>query len=183
ISRSDAATHARFSLDTTPRIAHPERRGKPMPVFCARWPNGSFSIVEAGDLQEAYVRLDEFGPEPAAVWPLASCAMDFGLTDEGSFQLLQIGEDMEEELLEKAYPALLEAYRAEVLVPDAADPAAMAAHDAEAEQRMRKAVDAERQRCAGVEEQAPSTLIGRDLQQRVSGSGRFIDGLVYRVAG
>lgn len=153
-----------------------------MPVFCARWPNGSFSIVEAGDLQEAYIRLDEFGPEPAAVWPLASCAMDFDLTDEGSFQLLQIGEEMEEELLEKAYPSLLQAHRAEVLAPETADPAAMAARDAEAEQRMRMAVEAERQRCAGVEEQPASTSIGRDVQQRLSGSGRFIDSLVDQVA-
>jgi hypothetical protein len=30
----------------------------------ARWPDGSFSLVHAGDEQDAYVQLDELGVEP-----------------------------------------------------------------------------------------------------------------------
>jgi hypothetical protein len=36
-----------------------------MAVYFARWKDGSFSIAEADDEDEAYELLDEFGDEPA----------------------------------------------------------------------------------------------------------------------
>ena len=36
-----------------------------MPTFCARWPDGSFSIVGADDETDALIQLDELGDEPA----------------------------------------------------------------------------------------------------------------------
>ena len=43
-----------------------------MPVFFARWPDGSFSIVSAMDETDAYVQLDEIADEPAEVWEMQS---------------------------------------------------------------------------------------------------------------
>ena len=38
-----------------------------MPMYFARWPDGSFSVVHAHDEQDAYVQLDELGVEPATI--------------------------------------------------------------------------------------------------------------------
>jgi hypothetical protein len=34
-------------------------------VFCARWPDGSLSVVEADDEIQARIQLDELGEDPA----------------------------------------------------------------------------------------------------------------------
>ena len=46
-----------------------------MPTFCARWPDGSFSIVGADDETDALIQLDELGDEPAELWPMDSCLL------------------------------------------------------------------------------------------------------------
>jgi hypothetical protein len=51
--------------------------GAYMPAFCARWPDGSFSIVDAEDQTEALIQLDEIGDEPADLWQMQSCLLDF----------------------------------------------------------------------------------------------------------
>ena len=58
-----------------------------MPAFCARWPDGSFSIVDADDETHALIQLDELGDEPAQLWQLRSCLLDFELTDSGTFRI------------------------------------------------------------------------------------------------
>jgi hypothetical protein len=75
-----------------------------MAVYFARWKDGSFSIVEADDEDDACELLDEFGDEPAELWPLKSCLIDFQLTDRGSFRLGHFGELMQDEILEWGYP-------------------------------------------------------------------------------
>jgi hypothetical protein len=35
--------------------------GEHMPAFCARWPDGSFSIVDADDETHALIQLDQLG--------------------------------------------------------------------------------------------------------------------------
>jgi len=75
-----------------------------MPAFCARWPDGSFSIVDADDKTDARVQLDEFGDEPAELWQMKSCLLDFEMTDHGTVRLAQFGELTEPEILTRAYP-------------------------------------------------------------------------------
>ncbi len=152
-----------------------------MPVYCARWPDASFSVVVADDEDEAYVKLDEFGVEPAMVWELASCAMDFELTEAGAFRLAAFGSEMLEEILEKAYPSLLKTISSDVLedhsMEDAAD---LAKYDPAARELLTRAVAAERRRFAGMKERPASTEIGKDIQRHVTGSGRYIDALVNK---
>ncbi len=77
-----------------------------MPAFCARWPDGSFSIIDADDETDARIQLDELGDEPADLWAMESCLLDFELTDSGTFRLTQFGERTAPEILERAYPVL-----------------------------------------------------------------------------
>jgi hypothetical protein len=77
-----------------------------MPAFCARWPDGSFSIVGADDETDALIQLDEPGDEPAELWPMDTCPLDFDLTNEGTFRLKQFGEQTGSEILERGYPVL-----------------------------------------------------------------------------
>ena len=73
--------------------------------FCARWPDGSFSIVDAEDETDALIQLDELGDEPAELWPIQSCLVDFELTDDGTFRLKQFGEQTAPEILRNATKA------------------------------------------------------------------------------
>jgi hypothetical protein len=66
--------------------------GDYMPAFCARWPDGSFSIVDADDETHALIQLDELGDEPAQLWQLQSCLLDFELTDSGTLRMREFGE-------------------------------------------------------------------------------------------
>ena len=75
-----------------------------MPVYFARWKDGSFSIAEAEDEDEAYELLDEFGDEPAELSRLNSCLIDFELTERGHFRLGHFGELMQDEIFERGYP-------------------------------------------------------------------------------
>src|ERR1035438_9581370 len=77
-----------------------------MSVFCARWPDGSFSIVDADDETHARIQLDELGEEPAELWPMQSCLLDFDLNDEGTIRPKQFGEQTGPEILARAYPVL-----------------------------------------------------------------------------
>ena len=77
-----------------------------MPAFCARWPDGSFSIVDADDEVHALILLDELADEPAELWQMQSCLLDFELTDDGTFRLSQFGEDTGPEIMERAHPVL-----------------------------------------------------------------------------
>src|SRR5271167_2816041 len=77
-----------------------------MPAFCARWPDGSFSIVGADDETHALIQLDELGDEPAQLWQLQSCLLDFELTENGTFRIRQFGEETGPEIMERAYPLL-----------------------------------------------------------------------------
>jgi hypothetical protein len=60
-----------------------------MPAFCARWPDGSFSLVTADDETHALIQPDELADEPAELSELESCLLDFELTDDGAFRITQ----------------------------------------------------------------------------------------------
>ncbi len=143
-----------------------------MPMYFARWPDGSFSLVHASDEQDAYVKLDELGVEPAELRLMESCLIDFELTDSGSFRLHEFGEETLGEILD-GYPALNAALTSGVLDED----------EASAKEVLSKAVQAERERFQSFEPSPASTEIGKALQGRLAGSGHYVDALVEMVAG
>jgi hypothetical protein len=156
-----------------------------MPMYFARWPDGSFSVVHASDEQDASVQLDELGVEPAELHPMQSCLIDFEFTDSGTFRLCQFGDDTLDEILENGYPLLDAALRSEPLdehdVVD--DVAATDRYDDSAKGILSDAVRAERERCKSFEPSPAATEIGKALQGHLGGSGSYMDALVERVAG
>lgn len=53
-----------------------------MPAFCARWPDGSFrSSMPTMKLTHACSSMS-LTEEPAELWPMHSCMLDFDLTDD-----------------------------------------------------------------------------------------------------
>ena len=155
-----------------------------MPMYFARWPNGSFSVVHAHDEQDAYVQLDELGVEPAELRLMESCLIDFELTDSGTFRLCQFGDDTLDEILENGYPLLDAALRSDLLnehdVVD--DGGSIDRYDDSATEILSHAVRAERERCKPFEPSPASTEIGKALQGHLGGSGHYVDALVEMVA-
>jgi hypothetical protein len=83
-----------------------------MPAFCARWPDGGFSIVDVDDETHALIELDQLGDEPTQIWQMQSCLLDFELTENGAFLLKEFGEETGPEIMRKAYPDLNKALTA-----------------------------------------------------------------------
>jgi len=153
-----------------------------MPVYFARWKDGSFSIVEAEDEGEAYGLLDEFGDEPAELSALESCLIDFELTERGSFRLRDFGGVMRDEILEKGYPLLADALAS--VAPQEYDPEPDDAPEnvSDVPTPVAKAVQAERERFAGFRPASARTELGKDIQAVTNTSGRNVDAMVQRKA-
>lgn len=81
-----------------------------MPLYMCRWPNGDLSFVSARNKTEAVAigRLDEFDAceESWLIQVPDFFMLDFRLDDVGRLELQQIGEELEEFIYSKAYPAL-----------------------------------------------------------------------------
>ena len=154
-----------------------------MPAYCARWPDGSFSIVTARNQKHAIFQLDELGDEPADIWPLEACLIDFELTDQGTVRLKQFGELTGPAILERSYPILSEVRSREVFRDDPVeDGGTPIAHNASEAEAIRKAVELERNRCADFEGTPASTEVGKKLQKELGASGILVDALVKREA-
>jgi hypothetical protein len=155
-----------------------------MPVFCARWPDGSFSIVDADDEVHALILLDELGDEPAKLWQMQSCLLDFELTDDGTFRLSQFGEETGPEIMERAYPVLSEALLNQALADEPVEDHSEALSlEAEVQATVRKAVDEERNRLKDFRRTEAATEAGKGLQGAIGGSGAYIDAIVHQAAG
>jgi|HubBroStandDraft_1064217.scaffolds.fasta_scaffold05785_4 hypothetical protein len=154
-----------------------------MPIFLARWPDGSFSLVDAYDEQSAFVLLDELGDEPAELRLMENCLVDFDLTDSGAFRLRQFGEETWEQILD-SYPSLNAALKSGELddhnIVD--DARGIDEYSASAKETLAKAVQAERERFKSFEPSPASTEIGKALQGQLGGSGHYVDALVEMVA-
>jgi len=154
-----------------------------MPAFCARWPDGSFSIVAADDKTHALIQLDELGDEPAELWQMESCLLDFELTDRGTFRIRQFGEETGPEIMDKAYPLLSEALADEMFaehqMEDQDEPLE---YGPEAARVIRKAVDAERGRAKDFQRTLATTEQGKALQRELGGSRVYIDAIVEQAA-
>jgi hypothetical protein len=154
-----------------------------MPAFCARWPDGSFSIVEADNKTHALIQLDELGDEPAELWRMQSCLLDFELTESGTFRIRQFGEGTGPEIMERAYPVLSKALEDETFaehpMEDQVEPPRYASEAAEA---LRQAVEAERERLRDFQRTSATTEQGKGLQRELGGSGTYIDAIVAQAA-
>lgn len=154
-----------------------------MPAFCARWPDGSFSIVDAHDEADALVQLDEFGDEPAELWQMKSCMLDFEMTDHGTFRLAQFGELTEAETLTRAYPLLSKALEGENFYEHAIiDEGESPNYGSDAAEVVRAAVEAERERLRDFQRKEATTERGKDIQRQLGGSGVYIDAIVNKAA-
>jgi len=155
-----------------------------MPVFCARWPDGSFSIVGADNEDHALIQLDELGDEPAELWQMESCLLDFELTDKGTFRLKQFGEQTGPEILHKAYPVLEKALESEALAEHTIEdqPELEQSYPPGAAKILGKAVEAERKRLEAFQPTSATTEQGKDIQRAIGGSGAYIDAFVQQAA-
>lgn len=154
-----------------------------MPAFCARWPDGSFSVVDANDETHARIQLDELGEEPAELWLMQSCLLDFDLTDEGSIRLKQFGEQTAPEILARGYPLLKQALEGEAFAEHAIEQQTEPQeYDSAATKILRKAVQAERKRLATFRRTSATTERGKEIQREFGGSGAYVDAIVEHVA-
>ncbi len=154
-----------------------------MPAFCARWPDGSFSIVDADDETHALIQLDELGDEPAQLWQLQSCLLDSKLTDSGTFRIREFGEETGSEIMERAYPILNNALQEEVFAAHAMeDPSESLKYGSAATEVLHVAVDAERERLRHFQRTTATTEHGKNIQRELGGSGAYIDAIVEQAA-
>ena len=154
-----------------------------MPAFCARWPDGSFSIVDADDETDALIQLDELGEEPAELWQMQSCLLDFELTESGTFRVSQFGEETGPEIMERAYPVLSKALEAETFAEhEMAEQSESPTYGPEATEVLHKAVAAERGRLRDSPRTSATTELGKGIQRELGASGAYVDAMVERAA-
>jgi hypothetical protein len=155
-----------------------------MPMYFARWPDGSFSVVDAADEQSAYVQLDELGPEPAELRLMESCLIDFELTDSGTFRLREFGGETLGEILDNGYPALKAALSSGRLADHGVvdDAEGIDGYDDSAKAILADAVRTERERFKDFEPSPASTELGKALQENLGASGHYVDALVQTPA-
>jgi len=157
--------------------------GDHMPAFCARWPDGSFSIVDADDETHALIQLDELSDEPAQLWQLQSCLLDFELTDSGTFRIREFGEQTGSEIMERAYPVLSKALEDQAFAEHALEDQSEAVeYGSETTEVLRGAVDAERKRLRDFQRTSAATEHGKTIQRELGGSGAYIDAIVEQAA-
>src|SRR5258708_34568583 len=78
-----------------------------MAIYLCRWPNGEFSIVNAKTKGDAIEMLDEWGnAEQALLSRMTDCMFDFGLCDDGQFELANIGESTHDGIMKTCFPDL-----------------------------------------------------------------------------
>jgi hypothetical protein len=178
----EASCVVKRSTAPTVKIEPGLPRTEHMAVYFARWKDGSFSIVEADDEDEAYELLDEFGDEPAELSPLKSCLIDFELTDRGSFRLRDFGEVMRDEIRERGYPLLQTALQSAAAQEYDPEPHDVPEDVADVPPDVAKAIKAERERFAGFRPGSAGTELGKDIQEHTNTSGRNVDAMIKRKA-
>lgn len=154
-----------------------------MPAFCARWPDGSFSIADADDETDALIQFDELGDEPAELWQMQSCLLDFELTESGTFRISRFGEQTGPEIMERAYPVLSKALEAEKFAEhEMEDQSESPTYGPEATEVLHQAVVAERNRLRDSPRASATTELGKGIQRELGASGAYVDAMVEQAA-
>ena len=152
-----------------------------MAIFLCRWPNGSFSVVGAGNKTEALMELDEIGDtDGAEISRMPACILDFEIVppdanhEIGFERLIRFsgfGEDTRNFVLEKAYPKLNETLGT-ALETEETDPVA-------ARKLWSEAVEIEMNRVHH-EPITADTEIGRRIQDQAGMSGAVANRIVRK---
>lgn len=149
-------------------------------LYLCRWPNGEFSLVKADDRKAAVVQLDECaGAEPAWLFPVDTCMVDFRLNDRGEIELSEFGEETGAFIWEKCFPELDEVLSSEDVLKHLSGK-----RSRKAAYKIRRAVEHERKRLWDAQgAPTPSkTALGRDLQKCLGTVGPVADRFVEVVA-
>ena len=143
-----------------------------MPAYLCRWPNGDVTLVTARDETDAIIRLDELDDaENAELHLLDNLLVDLRLGDDGQFQLCDLGEMTQAEIMETAFPDLS-------AVLDSDELLALDHESQEYRARVRQAVENERKRKlrqSGRGGREPSTELGKRLQKETGASTTLVD--------
>ncbi len=119
-----------------------------MPMFLCRWPNGGCSAVWARDEQDAISKLDEVGDaEPCEIAPLPEFQVHFRLTNDGSLELDDFGDETEPAIWRVAYPLL---DQVEIEIMEEREASGTDGLTAAQRERIRQAVAHERERMSPV---------------------------------
>jgi hypothetical protein len=145
-----------------------------MPLFACRWPSGDVSFVLAANKEAAVEQLDEIAnAEGLPLVQIPRFMLHLKLTDslklvppdfgiQHFLELEGLGEDTDDVVWHKLYPKLYETMKAIWEEQDADNRRTITA---EQEQRIRAAVEAERERLDNPEEVMAQTEIGKELKQ------------------
>ncbi len=131
-----------------------------MPIFLCRWPNGGCSAVWARDEQDAIAKLDEAGDaEPCEIGPLPEFQVHFRLTNDGSLELDDFGDETEPAIWRMAYPLL---DQVEIEIMEEREASGTDALTAAQRERIRQAVTHERERMSPVGPVSPISPVSVD---------------------
>jgi hypothetical protein len=142
-----------------------------------RWPNADLSFVSARSREDAIIMLDEWGnAELAELRQVQDFMVDFGLTGDGELELKGFGENVLDNIWERAYPVLSRAkLNADT---DSEDELTVAGNEP-----IREAVRAEKRRLQGKRKgKLADTQVGRSLQDQMDAPAALINRQVKRVA-
>lgn len=162
-----------------------------MPLFACRWPSGDVSFVMAASREAAIEQLDEIANAeglPLVQIPrfmlhlkftesLKLIPSDFGV--QHFLELEGLGEDTDDVVWQKLYPTLYETKQAIWEEQDADNRQTMTV---EQEQRIRAAVQAERERLDSPEKAMAQTEIGQQLQHMTDMPASMVDKMVGSAA-
>ena len=148
-----------------------------MPIFMCRWPNGDLSFVFSRSREDAIVLLDEWGnAEEAELRRVQDFMVDFRLTDDGDLELQAFGENSEDDIWNRAFPVVSEAI-VNLPATKAGSPTPAG------QERIRKAVQAERQRLRGKKKVKPAeTELGKSVQRQMGAPAALINRYVKQTA-
>ncbi len=134
-----------------------------MPVFACRWTNGDVSFVMAPGREAAIEQLDEIGnAEGCPVTRVPKLQIHLKLTDDGQVQFGELGEATEDFVWKTLYPRLGEAWG---LVYDEQAKTGSQSLTEEQQERIRRAVQEERERVRHKEVTEPLTGKGKDIKR------------------
>ena len=150
-----------------------------MAIYLCRWPNGEFSIVNARTKADAIELLDEWGnADHAFVSRMTDCMLDFRLTEDGQFELANVGEYTREHIIETCYPNLERALAA------AEFDEAKEGYSEQGYRQIREAVELERTRLQDSQSTAKKadTEIGREIQKQTDAPSVIVNRIVREAA-
>src|SRR6266850_1830903 len=147
-----------------------------MPIFACRWINGDVSFVTAPNKEGAIERLDEIGnAEGCLVTRAPEFQIHMRLTDDGDLQLEQWGEATLDFVWKTLYPRIYEAERMVYTERPKTNPKALTSDQ---QDRIRRAVQEERERLRYKEGSEPQTVLGKDIKEKTDMPTSLVNKLV-----